>query len=236
MGLDAELVQPPERVPAALPAATDDERFVGVATRVVSWVVDAVLINLASILAGAGTALVLSLFPLSADLKPALTAVAGVVYVLWAAAYFVVFWSTTGQTPGARVMQIRLLSASRERVGPKRALIRWIGMNLAMIPLFAGYLPILFRRRGFPDWLAHTLVVEASDVSWAQARRSSIKPTSRGGGRSVPALPQSPPGAPSSSPPGGPSSSPPGALSSSPPGAPSSGDGQPAESVQGVSG
>ena len=228
MGLDAELVQPPERAPAALPAATEDERFVGIATRAVSWVVDAVLINLAAILAGAGTALVLSLFPLSASVKPALTAVAGAAYILWAAAYFVVFWSTTGQTPGARIMQIRLLSASRERVGPKRALIRWIGMNLAMIPLFAGYLPILFRRRGFPDWLAHTLVVETSAASWAQARRASIKAAGRGGERSVPALPQSPPGAPSSSPPG--------ATSSSPPGAPSSGDGRPAESAHGVSG
>jgi uncharacterized RDD family membrane protein YckC len=32
---------------------------------------------------------------------------------------------------------------------------------LAAIPLFAGYLPILFsdRRRGFHDWLARTVVV-----------------------------------------------------------------------------
>jgi len=45
-----------------------------------------------------------------------------------------------------------------------------------MLPLFAGYAPILFRRRGFPDWLAHTLVLEAQQESLAEARMARVGP------------------------------------------------------------
>ncbi len=150
----------------------EDEQFVGVVTRAVAWILDAVLINVVAIMTGVGTALVLSIFPLAKSAQPALQAIAGAVYVVWCAAYFVVFWSMTGQTPGARVMQIRLVAPGRGRVKPARAVVRWVGMNLAMLPLFAGYIPILFGRRGFPDWLARTLVLEASQMSLAESRRA----------------------------------------------------------------
>jgi uncharacterized RDD family membrane protein YckC len=158
----------------------EDARFVGMATRAVAWLLDALIINVAAVIAGLGTALVLSIFPLSHDVQPALEAVAGAAYLLWAAAYFIVFWSITGQTPGARVMQIRLTTARREQVAPTRALIRWVGMNLAMIPLFAGYLPVAFGRRPFPDWLAHTLVLDAPQISLAEGRRRALR-AARGG-------------------------------------------------------
>jgi uncharacterized RDD family membrane protein YckC len=172
--------------------APDDEAdFVGVVTRAVSWVVDALLINLAAIMTGLGAALVLSIFPLAKSAQPVLQAVAGAAYVLWTAAYFVAFWATTGQTPGARVMQIRLVVPAGRRVRPVRALLRWVGMNLAMLPLFAGYLPIVFGRRGFPDWLARTSVIPAPQVSLAEARQASLRAARDGSGRPpVPALPQ----------------------------------------------
>lgn len=153
----------------------EDVRYIGLVTRAVSWVLDALLINLAAIITGIGAELVLSIFPLSKKAQPALTAIAGAAYVIWCATYFVLFWSTTGQTPGARVMQIRLLTANRQRVKPARAIVRWVGMNLAMLPLFAGYLPIAFRRRGFPDWLAHTLVLDAPQMSLANVRKEATR-------------------------------------------------------------
>ncbi|MGZ6640031.1 MAG: hypothetical protein ACXVII_45415 [Solirubrobacteraceae bacterium] len=61
------------------------------------------------------------------------------------------------------------MTATQQRVKPARALMRWVGMNLAMVPLFAGYVPILFRRRGFPDWLAKTLVLGAPQLSRSAA-------------------------------------------------------------------
>jgi uncharacterized RDD family membrane protein YckC len=138
----------------------------------VSWVLDAVAINAVAIGAGLGAQLVFSIFPISTSLGSVLKPVAGAVYVVWIAAYFVLFWWWTGQTLGARVMQIRLLTATEGRVKPARGLVRWVGMNLAMLPLFLGFAPILFGRRGFPDWLAHTKVVDAPQLSLAQAATS----------------------------------------------------------------
>jgi uncharacterized RDD family membrane protein YckC len=167
---------PPARASAAPGVVAEgDGRFIGVATRTVSWLLDAVLINLAAVMVGLGTALVLSLSPVAKSAQPLLQAIAGAAYVIWCAVYFVAFWSTTGQTPGARVMQIRLVTAAGERLKPARALVRWVGMNLAMVPLFAGYIPILYRRRGFPDWLAKTLVLDTPQDSFVEVRRAAIR-------------------------------------------------------------
>lgn len=145
--------------------------YVGLMTRLISWAVDLLLINLVAIITGLGAQLVASIFPITHDLKPLFLAIAGGVYVLWTAAYFVAFWSVTGQTLGSRLMQVRLVTASGERVKPVRALVRWIGMNLAMIPLPWGFVPIPFRRLGFPDWLAHTRVIEVQQLSFAAAQQ-----------------------------------------------------------------
>jgi uncharacterized RDD family membrane protein YckC len=142
---------------------------------VLSWVVDVLLINLVAIVTGLGVSLVVAIFPITTSLQPLFAAIAGGVYVLWTATYFVAFWSVTGQTPGSRLMQVRLVTPSGEKVKPGRALVRWIGMNLAMIPLPWGYVPIPFRRLGFPDWLAHTRVIEVQQASVAATRRERLR-------------------------------------------------------------
>jgi uncharacterized RDD family membrane protein YckC len=148
---------------------------VGLVTRVISWVVDVLMINFVAIVTGVGAELVVSVFPITKNPKPLFVAVAGVVYVLWTAGYFVVFWSMSGQTPGSRVMQVRLVTPDGGRVKPARALVRWIGMNLAMVPLPWGYVPIPFQRLGFPDSLAHTRVIEAPELSIAEVRRQRMR-------------------------------------------------------------
>lgn len=104
--------------------------YVGLLTCVISWCVDIVLINLVAIITGLGIQLVASIFPITKNLKPLFRAIAGGVYVLWTAAYFVAFWSITGQTIGSRLMQVRLVTPSGGKVKPVRALVRWIAMNL----------------------------------------------------------------------------------------------------------
>jgi uncharacterized RDD family membrane protein YckC len=147
-------------------------RYVGLATRAISFALDAAVLNLVAIIVSVGAALILSILHLPSDLKTVLGVIGAVVYVLWLVGYFVVFWSTTGQTPGARVMQIQVLTAEGKIPGPKRALVRWVGVILAALPLFAGFVRILFdpRRRGFQDRLAGTVVVEATQASLIAAR------------------------------------------------------------------
>jgi uncharacterized RDD family membrane protein YckC len=178
----------PEREAAVETALGEPVRYVGLVTRVVSWGVDELLINLVAIITGLGVALVAAIFPITKNLKPLFVVIGGVVYVLWTAGYFVAFWATTGQTPGARFMQVRLVTPSGGRVKPARALVRWVGMNVAMLPLPWGFVPIPFERLGFPDWLAHTRVIEASQLSIAESRRARMRRAREGSGPAPPAL------------------------------------------------
>jgi uncharacterized RDD family membrane protein YckC len=152
-------------------------RYVGLATRAIAFTLDAAVIDFAALLVGIGASLILSLLHITGDLKTILTVVGAAAYILWSVGYFVVFWSTTGQTPGARIMQIRVQTADGAPLKPRRALVRCAGVILGAIPLFAGYVRILFdpRRRGFQDRLAGTVVVEAPKTSYIAARRAATE-------------------------------------------------------------
>jgi uncharacterized RDD family membrane protein YckC len=157
------------------PTVAPPVRYVGLATRAISFAIDAAVIDVVAIIVGLGASLILSLVHLPKEVKTILAVIGGVVVILWTVGYFVVFWSTTGQTPGARVMQIRVVTADGTRFKPGRALLRCAGVVLAALPLFAGFIRILFdaRRRGFQDRLAGTLVIEAPQTSYIAARRAA---------------------------------------------------------------
>jgi uncharacterized RDD family membrane protein YckC len=62
-----------------------------------------------------------------------------------------------------RLMEIRVMGPSGEPPGVARSIVRLVGLGLAILPLFAGFLPVLVddRRRGLHDFLAGTVVVHA---------------------------------------------------------------------------
>jgi uncharacterized RDD family membrane protein YckC len=135
--------------------------FAGVASRSMALFVDALVILAVTFLVGAAVGLVASL---AGGIRPEWLAglLLGVGNAVVSVAYFTVFWSTAGQTPGMRLMGLR--------VRPDRptgtlttgiALLRTVGLALAIIPCFLGFLPILFdsRSRALPDYLAGTVVV-----------------------------------------------------------------------------
>jgi uncharacterized RDD family membrane protein YckC len=166
------------------PVSDQPVGYAGLATRVVSFVIDAALITLVDIILGVGAALILSLLHLPHDVRVVLVALGGAAAILGSIAYFVIFWSTTGQTPGARVMQIQVLTDHGGRVKPGWAVVRCIGVVLAALPLFAGFIPVLYdsRRRGFQDQLARTVVIDAPGPSIAdvsRAKRRAIREASR---------------------------------------------------------
>jgi hypothetical protein len=72
-------------------------------------------------------------------------------------------------------MRIRVVTASGGRLNPRHDVVRCIGVVLAALPLFAGYVLILFdgKRRGFHDRLAGTLVIEAPQQSALATRQAS---------------------------------------------------------------
>jgi uncharacterized RDD family membrane protein YckC len=133
--------------------------FGGVATRGVALVVDAALAQAAYLIVAASVTLVLGLV---GELHGGwLTgSLAGGGWLLVVALYFVGFWSVTGQTPGMRLMKLRVQTRSGEPPSAPRSLVRLAGLFLAIILLFAGFLPALFdrRRRALPDFVAGTTV------------------------------------------------------------------------------
>ncbi len=135
--------------------------FGGLATRGAGLVLDAALAQLGYLVAAASIALVLGLAgQLGGNWLDGSLAGAG--WLLAMASYFVVFWSTTGQTPGMRALRVRVVAPSGEPPSVLRSLVRFVGLILAIIPLFAGFLPVLVddRRRALQDFLSGTVVLD----------------------------------------------------------------------------
>ena len=149
--------------------------YTGLVTRAIGFGIDAVIIDFAAVAVAAIVALALSLFNVPSRIDTLLAVIGAVAFIVWAAGYFVTFWSTTGQTPGARIMRFRVLAPDVEHghIGPRRALLRLLGMMLAAIPLFAGFFMVLYddRRRGLHDRIAHTVVIDVSDAETPANRR-----------------------------------------------------------------
>jgi uncharacterized RDD family membrane protein YckC len=82
-------------------------------------------------------------------------------WLLVAGGYFVLFWSGAGQTPGMRLLRLRVRGHSGSPPSLGRSIVRAVGTVISIVPFFAGYLPVLFdeRRRGLPDFMAGTEVV-----------------------------------------------------------------------------
>ncbi len=134
-------------------------RYGGLATRGIALVIDILLAHLVFLLTGAMIGLVASMI---GTLRPAwlVGAIAAVGWSLVLIAYFVLFWSTAGQTPGMRLLRLRVV---RGDGAPSvwRSFVRLVGLALAIIPCFAGFVPVLFdgRRRALQDYMAGTVVV-----------------------------------------------------------------------------
>ena len=136
--------------------------YEGLVTRAIAFAVDAAIINLIALVVGVAVGLALSILSISHDLRTVLLACGAAAFVVWTVTYFAVFWSTTGQTPGNRLMHIRVCDVDNGTVlSPGRSLLRFGALLLAALPLFAGFLPVLVddRRRGLHDMLAGTVVV-----------------------------------------------------------------------------
>jgi uncharacterized RDD family membrane protein YckC len=136
--------------------------YQGLVTRAIAFAIDAAVINVTAAAVGVVVGLALSILDLPSGVTTALYAVGGVAYVVWTVGYFVTCWSATGQTPGDRLLHIKVRDADDDTlIRPGRAFLRFVFLMLAALPLFAGFLPILLddRRRGVHDMLAGTVVV-----------------------------------------------------------------------------
>jgi uncharacterized RDD family membrane protein YckC len=132
----------------------------GIATRALALATDAALTIVIFMSVVGVAALVASLV---GGLRPAwlVGALLGSGWMLIVGTYFVLFWSAAGQTPAMRLLHLRVRGPGGDPPSLGRSLVRLVGLVLAIVPMFAGFIPVLFteRRRGLPDLLAGTVVV-----------------------------------------------------------------------------
>ena len=141
--------------------------YAGLATRAVALAVDVAIAQVIVFAGGAVLALVASLVGGDLQFETLGRILAALAWAFVVGCYFVLFWSTTGQTPGMRLMALRVLDQTGSHPGVVRSFVRLIGLALCIIPLFAGFLPVLVddRRRGCHDMLAGTVVVYVEDTA-----------------------------------------------------------------------
>jgi uncharacterized RDD family membrane protein YckC len=153
--LDDRLEQIVRRTPR-----TDLPIHAGIATRALALAID-VGVTLVAFMALVGVASLVS--SLVGGFRPAWLAAALLAsgWMLIAGTYFVLFWSSAGQTPGMRLLRLRVRGPGNDPPSIGRSLVRLVALFLSIVPLFAGFLPVLFteQRRGVPDLVAGTVVV-----------------------------------------------------------------------------
>jgi uncharacterized RDD family membrane protein YckC len=156
--------------------------YAGLATRTLAFAADAAVINVVGWFVALIVTLGLSLLNLPDGVKSVLVAIGAFIGLVWTASYFIFFWSTTGQTPGNRLLRIRVIDVRTGRPPrPRRALVRGAGLILSALLLCLGFLMILVdsRRRALHDRLAGTVVADVagepptirSDARRARSRR-----------------------------------------------------------------
>jgi uncharacterized RDD family membrane protein YckC len=142
------------------PPRAERPLYGGVGTRALALAADAA-VTLVLFMAVVGAAALIA--SLVGGLRPEwlVGALLGSGGMLVAGAYFVLFWSSAGQTPGMRLLRVRVHGPAGDPPSIGRSLLRFVGLMLAIVPLFAGFVPVLFtkRRRGLPDYFAGTVVL-----------------------------------------------------------------------------
>ena len=142
------------------PLRTERSSYGGIATRAIALAIDAAVTIVIFMSVVGVTALVASLV---GGLRPAwlVGALLASGWMLIVGTYFVLFWSAAGQTPGMRLLSLRVQGSAGHTPSVGRSLVRLVGLVLAIVPMFAGFVPVLFteKRRGLPDFLAGTVVI-----------------------------------------------------------------------------
>lgn len=155
-------------------------RYAGLVTRVLAFAADVAIINVVGWFVALVVGLCVSFFNLPDEVIAVLVAIGSLIALLWGIGYFAFFWSTTGQTPGNRLLGIRVLdSRTLSPPRPGRAIRRFFWLVLAALPFCLGILWILVddRRRGWHDKFARTIVADVTDEP--APIRSDVRPRTR---------------------------------------------------------
>jgi uncharacterized RDD family membrane protein YckC len=108
------------------------------------------------------------------------------VSMLVAVAYFVIFWATSGQTPGKMAMGIKVIGADGTPVTWGQAILRYIGYIISGIVAALGFIWIAFdsKRQGWHDKIAKTYVVH-KETQFSAGESITLVPSDAGSSTAV---------------------------------------------------
>jgi uncharacterized RDD family membrane protein YckC len=146
-------------------------RYAGFITRLAAFVVDRAITAMIGLLTGLAVQYAMNAFRINQlfgfrDISWQVETGVGVgVYLAISVTYDLSFWMLAGQTPGKRLMGVRVVRSDGTRLRFGNAIRRELAYVASGL-LFLGYLWILFdnRRQGWHDKLAGTIVV----YSWPE--------------------------------------------------------------------
>jgi uncharacterized RDD family membrane protein YckC len=148
-------------------------RLAGFFSRLIAFSLDLVFISLINLVVLTGTDLIMDFFfagnfagfPVLQSVANAIIASSNWLMALFSAffgfIYFIFFWVIAGFTPGKALLGLRVVRSDGRPVNLGRAVLRLIGYSIAALPLFLGFIWILFdnRRQGWHDKIARTYVI-----------------------------------------------------------------------------
>jgi len=164
----------------ALVPETHRVRHAGFVTRFVALMIDILIVTFGSLLFGGMASLILNFFGISANgldlqastvnllelIQVIIVGVTALATLLFVPAYFVVFWTVVGATPGKQILGLQIVRTNRAQLGWFRSILRFIGYFISAIVFFLGFLWVFVdrRRQGWHDKIADTFVVYTWDV------------------------------------------------------------------------
>jgi uncharacterized RDD family membrane protein YckC len=120
---------------------------VGFLLRFVATIVDAIILGIVG-------------FVLGMVLDPATS---GILNFVIGIAYYLYFWTSTGQTIGHKLLNLRVVKTDGSPLTVGNALLRYVGWIVSAIPFGLGFLWVIWdaNKQGWHDKIASTYVVRA---------------------------------------------------------------------------
>jgi uncharacterized RDD family membrane protein YckC len=153
--------QPPSEPLAEAPSEPGEQvvTVIGFGRRLVAYLIDGIILWAVGLCLSVGGAALIS--GAGEDAAAGGSLALQCLSVLIALAYFVIFWATSGQTPGKMALGIKVIETDGSPVTWGKAVLRYIGYIISAVVVFLGFIWIAFdsKRQGWHDKIANTYVV-----------------------------------------------------------------------------
>jgi uncharacterized RDD family membrane protein YckC len=127
---------------------------IGFGPRLVAYIIDLIILLVINFVIGLVLGLVLG---------DSGSLLASLLSIVIAFGYLIYFWTTTGQTPGKKMMGLKVIATDGATLNVSKAVMRIIGYMVSGAILYLGFIWILFdtNKQGWHDKIAGTYVVKA---------------------------------------------------------------------------